>query len=87
MKATPYTSWLAISAALICLTQVGCVTKAVSVKSCVPADYPEPPAYTDTRDALQTAPDFASRYQLLAGNWFARDDRLSKDEALIASCR
>lgn len=74
--------------ALLCLPVAFCATtQPLAPVSCVPADYPKAPTYADTADALKGAPDFGTRYQLLAGEWFARNDRLQSDEAIIDNCR
>lgn len=89
----------AIQVAVTCSVLAACATrpaeplpgpKIVHVEvpvSCVAKDFPPPPAYTDTRQALQDAPDMAERYNLLAGNWFLRDARLTALEKQLSVCR
>jgi hypothetical protein len=74
---------------LAALALAGCgTTKTVYVPtSCVPKDYPPRPEFTDTDPALAAAPDFAHRYQLLAGNHAARVARADANEKLIEACR
>jgi hypothetical protein len=54
---------------------------------CVSADFPKPPTYPDTREALRQAPDQTEFTRLLAGNWPLRDARLKALEAAIEPCR
>jgi len=54
--------------------------------SCVPNDMPAKPTYSDTASALKAAPGLEDRYQLLAGNWFVRDARLSLLEGVVSNC-
>lgn len=64
------------------------VTVSVAVPvSCITADYPPSPAYTDTLAALHQADDFAARYQLLAANKALHVAREALDEATINACR
>lgn len=55
--------------------------------SCVPNDYPHRPVFTDTDPALKAAPNFAGRYQLLAGNHAAHAARDEANEKIIDACR
>lgn len=55
--------------------------------SCVPADTPPAPVYTDTAEALKAAPDFAARYQLLAAEHGRRITRADVLEAVVDACR
>lgn len=83
--------------ALFGLTACGTVTAEAVVKtvevdravpiSCIPADYPPAPDYTDTLKALSLADDFAARYQLLAANAQLHQAREALDEQTIDACR
>ena len=54
---------------------------------CVSADFPKPPTYPDTREALRQAPDQAEFTRLLAAGWPLRDARLTALEAAVEACR
>ena len=54
---------------------------------CVAADFPKPPTYPDTREALRAAPDVAEFTRLLAAGWPLREARLKALEAAIEPCR
>jgi len=85
-------SALIISAAIL----AGCATTKppppVEIKvpvpvPCVSADFPRPPTYPDTREALRAAPDVAEFTRLLAAGWPVREARLKALEAAIEPCR
>ena len=54
---------------------------------CVSEDFPKPPTYPDTREALRQAPDQAEFTRLLAAGWPLREARLKALEAAIEPCR
>lgn len=54
---------------------------------CVPSNVQKEPAYSDTNDALKTAPDAAERYQLLIIGRQQRMARLSEIEPVIRECK
>lgn len=54
---------------------------------CVSADFPKPPTYPDTREALRQAPDQAEFTRLLAAGWPLKEARLKALEAAIEPCR
>ncbi len=54
---------------------------------CVSADFPKPPTYPDTREALRQAPDQAEFVRLLAAGGPLREARLKALEAAIEPCR
>ncbi len=68
-----------MTAAALLLSLAGCATRpapepSLQVQktdiatpvSCVPADTPQRPTFSDTSEALKAAPDLAARYQLFA---------------------
>ena len=57
------------------------------LRSCVPRNLPESPAYPDTDAALRAAAGAADRYQLLAAGRLLRQQRLSDLERIIERCR
>lgn len=63
------------------------VEVAVPVASpCVPASLATPPEYPDATEALRSAPDAASRYQLLGAGRLLRAARLNELEPIVAGC-
>jgi hypothetical protein len=80
---------------LACLLLAGCATTSappIEIKvpvpvPCVSADFPKPPTYPDTREALRQAPDQAEFTRLLAAGWPLRDARLKALEAALEPCR
>lgn len=61
-------------------------TKVPVPVACIPADFPGPPTYPDTRAALQAAQSAEDRAQLRAAGWFPRDARLTALEGVVANC-
>ena len=55
--------------------------------SCVPAGFPEAPAYPDTDEALRAAPDAATRYALIAQGRLLRMARGGETEIVLKGCR
>ncbi len=53
---------------------------------CVPANLAAAPEYPDTDQALRTAPDAASRYQLLYAGRKVRVARNNELEPIVAGC-
>lgn len=53
---------------------------------CVPKTLGAAPDYVDTDDALRSAPDAASRYQILYGGRLQRVARLGELEPVVRSC-
>jgi hypothetical protein len=80
---------------LACLLLAGCAhnqAPPIEIKvpvpvPCVSADFPKPPTYSDTREALRQAPDQAEFLRLLAAGWPLRDARLKALEAALEPCR
>ena len=54
---------------------------------CVSEDFPKPPTYPDTREALRAARDVDEFTRLLAAGWPVRDARLTALEAAVEACR
>jgi hypothetical protein len=79
---------------LACLLLAGCAHdgQVIEIKvpvpvPCVSADFPKPPTYPDTREALRQAPDQAEFVRLLAAGWPLREARLKALEAALEPCR
>ena len=79
---------------LPCLLLAGCAHdgQVIEIKvpvpvPCVSADFPKPPTYPDTREALRQAPDQAEFVRLLAAGWPLREARLKALEAALEPCR
>jgi hypothetical protein len=53
---------------------------------CVPPNLAAAPTYPDTDQALKSAPDAASRYQLLYAGRKVRTGRLGELEPIVAGC-
>lgn len=56
-------------------------------KSCVPTTLTPAPAYPDTDEALRSAPDGASRYQLEHAGRKLRIARLRELEPIVEGCK
>lgn len=85
-------AWVTITLAACATKPPEPVIKVVEVRTavpvaCVPKDLPPAPSYTDTREALAAAEDFAGRYQLLAANWALHAAREALTEAALDACR
>jgi hypothetical protein len=85
-------AWPLLTAGSCATTQVAeprivTVEVAVPVSSpCVPAKLGAAPEYPDTKEALQAAPDAASRLQLFAAGWPLKLARLNELEPVVAGC-
>jgi hypothetical protein len=87
-----------IRIAVACLALAGCATplepiiRTVEVKvpvpvSCVPVDFPPPPEYPDTQEALDAAPEPAVGMSLIGQGRLMRIARLIEVETAIEVCR
>ena len=66
------------------------VTKLVQVPvtvPCVPASFPQSPAFPDTPEAIRASPGAGDLLQLLAAGRILRIQRLSEVEAVLNACR
>tara|TARA_B100000678_G_scaffold13657_2_gene10750 strand:+ start:9682 stop:9963 length:282 start_codon:yes stop_codon:yes gene_type:complete len=59
----------------------------ITMISCVPDDFDQPPNYIDTDAALLGAADAAERYHLVTIGRDERTARLAETEAVIEACR
>ncbi len=62
-------------------------TKVPVLVSCVPADFPPPPEYPDTQEALDAAPEPAEGLSLIGQGRLLRLARLMEVEAVVEACR
>jgi hypothetical protein len=87
-----------LAVACLALTLTACATtpepiiRTVEVKvpvlvSCVPADFPPPPEYPDTPEALDAAPEPAEGLSLIGQGRLLRLARLMEVEAVVDACR
>ncbi len=75
-----------------CATTPEPIIRTVEVKvpvlvSCVPVDFPPPPEYPDTQEALDAAPDPAEGMSLIGQGRLLRQARLMEVEAVVEGCR